>query len=64
MGAGEAYPGGAAASGQTVYYEVTANYTGGNDVPDSLTINWLNLDTGEMSADAITIWNTPSVLQP
>ncbi|WP_442818795.1 golvesin C-terminal-like domain-containing protein [Streptomyces sp. NBC_01320] len=50
--------------GQTVYYEVTAEYTGENAVPDYLTINWLNLDTGEMPADPITIWNTPSGLEP
>ncbi|MEV0495603.1 hypothetical protein [Streptomyces atratus] len=50
--------------GQTVYYEVTAQYTGENAVPDYLTINWLNLDTGEIPADPITIWNTPSGLEP
>ncbi|MBB4156172.1 RHS repeat-associated protein [Streptomyces cinereoruber] len=52
------------AKGQTVYYEVTANYTGKNAIPDSLTIKWLNLDTGEMPRDPITIWNTPSGLKP
>ncbi|MFD3531264.1 DNRLRE domain-containing protein [Streptomyces sp. NPDC058664] len=52
------------AKGQTVYYEVTANYTGKNAVPDSLTIKWLNLDTGEMPRDPITIWNTPTGLKP
>ncbi|WP_443333165.1 golvesin C-terminal-like domain-containing protein [Streptomyces sp. CB03234] len=51
-------------AGQTVYYEVTAHYTGKNGAPDYLTINWLNLDTGEVPADPITIWNTPSGLQP
>ncbi|MFK3729245.1 DNRLRE domain-containing protein [Streptomyces sp. NPDC088090] len=52
------------AKGQTVYYEVTANYTGMNAVPDSLTIKWLNLDTGEMPSEPITIWNTPTGLKP
>ncbi|WP_235023924.1 golvesin C-terminal-like domain-containing protein [Streptomyces sp. WAC05374] len=51
-------------SGQTVYYEVTAHYTGKNGAPDYLTINWLNLDTGEIPADPITIWNTPTGLKP
>ncbi|MFD5054240.1 golvesin C-terminal-like domain-containing protein [Streptomyces tendae] len=51
-------------SGQTVYYDVTAHYTGKNGAPDYLTINWLNLDTGEMPAEPITIWNTPNGLKP
>ncbi|WP_374103135.1 DNA/RNA non-specific endonuclease [Streptomyces sp. B93] len=51
-------------SGQTVYYEVTAHYTGKNGAPDYLTINWLNLDTGEIPAEPITIWNTPNGLKP
>ncbi|MEU3995162.1 DNRLRE domain-containing protein [Streptomyces fungicidicus] len=51
-------------SGQTVYYEVTAHYTGKNGAPDYLSINWLNLNTGEVPAEPITIWNTPSGLQP
>ncbi|MFG2334775.1 DNA/RNA non-specific endonuclease, partial [Streptomyces sp. NPDC048604] len=52
------------AAGDTVYYEVTANYTGRNGAPDSLTIKWINMDTGEMPLDPITIWNTPSGNQP
>lgn len=51
-------------SGQTVYCDVTAHYTGKNGAPDYLTINWLNLDTGEISAEPITIWNTPNGLKP
>ncbi|MEV0777341.1 DNA/RNA non-specific endonuclease [Streptomyces sp. NPDC050433] len=50
-------------AGQTVYYEVNANYTGSNGAPDSLTITWLNMDTGEFEPGA-TIWNTPTGLQP
>jgi hypothetical protein len=52
------------AKGQTVYYNATANYTGKNAVPDSLPINWLNLDSGEIPRDPITIWNTPTGLKP
>ncbi|WP_099052891.1 DNRLRE domain-containing protein [Streptomyces glaucescens] len=52
------------AAGDTVYYEVTAHYTGRKGAPDYLTIKWLNMDTGEMPLDPITIWNTPSGLQP
>ncbi|WP_244258455.1 DNRLRE domain-containing protein [Streptomyces sp. Tu 2975] len=51
-------------AGDTVYYEVTAHYTGRNGAPDHLTINWLNMDTGEVPIDPITIWNTPTGLQP
>ncbi|MBA2805980.1 DNA/RNA non-specific endonuclease [Streptomyces sp. KM273126] len=51
-------------AGDTVYYEVTAHYTGRNGAPDYLTIKWLNMDTGEVPLDPITIWNTPSGLQP
>ncbi|MFD4259275.1 DNRLRE domain-containing protein [Streptomyces sp. NPDC058534] len=51
-------------SGQTVYYEVTAHYTGRNGAPDHLTINWLNMDTGEIPAEPITIWNTPTGMKP
>lgn len=29
-----------------------------------LTINWLNLDTGEIPAEPITLWNTPNGLKP
>jgi hypothetical protein len=43
---------------------VTAHYTGRNGAPDHLTIKWLNMDTGEMPLEPITIWNTPSGLQP
>ncbi|MFE7571400.1 DNRLRE domain-containing protein [Streptomyces sp. NPDC057539] len=50
-------------AGQTVYYEVNANYTGSNGAPDSLSITWLNMDTGEFEPGA-TIWNTPTGLQP
>ncbi|MER8070705.1 DNRLRE domain-containing protein [Streptomyces sp. NPDC094034] len=51
-------------AGDSVYYEVTAHYTGRNAAPDYLTIYWLNMDTGEVPLDPITIWNTPSGLQP
>ncbi|MER5306558.1 DNRLRE domain-containing protein [Streptomyces sp. NPDC002773] len=64
MAAYENQVAGMVAKGQTVYYEVTANYTGKNAVPDSLTIKWVNLDTGEMPRDPITIWNTPTGLKP
>ncbi|MER6100367.1 DNA/RNA non-specific endonuclease [Streptomyces sp. NPDC001728] len=64
MAAYENQVAGMVAKGQTVYYEVTANYTGKKAVPESLTIKWLNLDTGEMPRDPITIWNTPTGLKP
>ncbi|MFJ8659089.1 DNA/RNA non-specific endonuclease [Streptomyces sp. NPDC093795] len=64
MAAYENQVAGMVAKGQTVYYEVTANYTGKNAVPDSLTIKWVNLGTGEMPRDPITIWNTPTELKP
>jgi RHS repeat-associated protein len=51
-------------AGQTVYYQVSAHYTGRNGAPDYLSITWANLDTGDNSGGPITIWNTPTGLEP
>nr|WP_185124448.1 DNRLRE domain-containing protein [Streptomyces sp. TLI_185] len=52
------------AAGQTVYYQVSAHYTGGNGAPDYLSITWSNLTTGASSGGPITIWNTPTGVKP
>ncbi|MEV6791740.1 DNRLRE domain-containing protein [Streptomyces sp. NPDC051320] len=37
--------------GETMYYSVSPNYTGGNLVPDSVTISWKSITNGDTNAD-------------
>ncbi|MGW5457259.1 DNA/RNA non-specific endonuclease [Streptomyces sp. NPDC003996] len=45
------------ANHETMYYEVTAGYTGDNLVPDSVNISWWSMTTGE--SDTVNLPNTP-----
>jgi RHS repeat-associated protein len=37
--------------GETMYYSVSPNYSGGNLVPDSVTISWKSITNGDTNAD-------------
>jgi RHS repeat-associated protein len=44
-------------AGETIYYQSDANYTGNNPIPDSISISWTSLTTGQ--SKVINIPNVP-----
>ncbi|MFE6176483.1 DNRLRE domain-containing protein [Streptomyces sp. NPDC056464] len=43
--------------GETIYYQADANYTGSNPIPDSISLSWTSLTTGQ--SKVIKIPNVP-----